>query len=138
MSFSLKISGGDLVMTGSNLGIVYGTEKLEQDLMLWVAERYNTDRFHPAMGSRLQDFIGSVIGFTTRSMIYGEVLRVLENYIKVQRMGLRQAPSLYSLSELLASINDIAIGVGFDMITVAANVSNGESQTTTIALTQGV
>ena len=137
MSFSLALRGGDLCMEGNQLGIVYGTEKLEQDLQLWVAERYNTDRFHPAMGSRLQDFIGGVIGYATRSMVYGEVVRVLENYIKVQRMGLRQAPSLYSLSELLSSVNDISIGVGFDTITIAVNVSNGESQTTTIALTQG-
>lgn len=136
MSFSLKLVGGDLALEGSNLGIVHGVDKLQQDLQLWMIERYGIDRFHPAMGSRLQDFVGGVIGYATRAMVYSEALRILNNYIKVQRVGLRQNPSLYSLSELLDSINDVNIGVGFDTITVAVNVSNAESQTATIALSQ--
>lgn len=137
MSFSLALRGGDLAMEGSHLQIVYGVEKLEQDLQLWVAERYGIDRFHPGMGSRLQDFIGGVIGFSTRTAIYNEVLRVLNNYQKVQYLGLRSAPSLYSLSELLWSINDVQVGVGFDTVAVNVNVSNAEATSATIALSQG-
>lgn len=137
MSFSLALQGGDLVQEGSHLQIVYGVEKLEQDLQLWVAERYGIDRFHPGMGSQLQDFIGGVIGFSTRTAVYNEILRVLNNYQRVQYLGLRAAPALYSLSELLWSINDINIGVGFDTVAVSINVSNAETTDTTIALAQG-
>lgn len=138
MSFSLAVNDGDLVQQGSQLSIVSGSDKLKQDLQLWVTERYGIDRFHPVMGSRLQDFIGGVISYSTQSRVYGEVLRVLNNYQKVQYHGLRQAPQLYSLSELLWSINDVNVGVGFDTVTVAVNVSNGERQSSVLSLTQGL
>lgn len=127
MTFSLALNDGDLIQQGGHLGLVYGPEKLKQDIMLWVTERYGIDRFHPAMGSRLQDYIGDVIGYTTHSKIYAEVLRVLSNYQKVQYLGLRQNPARYSLSELLWSINDVAVAVNFDAVQISADVSNAES-----------
>lgn len=137
MSFSLAIRNGDLVQQGSQLGIVYGTEKLKQDLTLWMAERYGIDRFHPSMGSNFQNYIGGVIGYTTQAMIYSEAERVLDNYQKIQFQGLRQAPQLYSLSELLWSINEINVGVGYDTVSVAIGVSNGLHQPTNLSISQG-
>lgn len=137
MSFSLQIANGDLVLQGNQMGIVYGTNKLKQDVILWLAERYGIDRFHPAMGSRLQNYIGGIISYSTQSMVYSEVMRILDNYQKVQYQGLRQAPQLYSLAELLWSINSINVGVGYDTVSVSIGVSNGQRQPTTIAVTQG-
>lgn len=137
MTFSLAIRNGDFVQQGSSLGIVYGTDKLKQDLTLWMAERYGIDRFHPSMGSNFQNYIGGVIGFNTQAMIYSEAERVLDNYQKVQYLGLRADPRRYSLSELLWSINEINVGVGYDTVSVAIGVSNGLQQLTSFSVTQG-
>jgi phage baseplate assembly protein W len=69
MSYSLAVRGGDLVPEGSSLAIVWGIDKLKQDLQLWVTERYGNDRFHPGLGSILQDYIGSVISPRTQAEI---------------------------------------------------------------------
>lgn len=137
MSFSLMVANGDLVQQGSQLGIVYGVDKLKQDLTLWLAERYGIDRFHPAMGSNLQNYIGGIISYHTQSMVYNEVMRVLDNYQRVQFRGLREAPTVYSLSELLWSIDQLNVGVGYDTVGVFIQVSNGQQQPATVALNQG-
>lgn len=137
MTFSLAIANGDLVTNGSQLAIVYGTDKLKQDLTLWLAERFGIDRFHPAMGSNFQNYIGGVISQNTRAMIYSEAMRVLDNYQKIQYQKLREAPSLFSQTELLWSINEINVGVGFDAVGVGINVSNGVQEPMAIAVAQG-
>lgn len=137
MTFSLAVSNGDLVRKGSQLGIVHGSDKLKQDLTLWLSERYGIDRFHPAMGSNFQNYIGGIISYSTRATIYSEAMRVLDNYQKVQFQSMRAAPQLYSLSELLWSINEVNVGVGFDSVSVNVSVSNASSETTTIVISQG-
>lgn len=137
MSFSLAIRNGDLVQQGSSLGIVHGVDKLKQDLTLWVAERHGIDRFHPRMGSKLQDYIGGIINYHTQMMVESEVNRVLDNYQKVTFMGLRETPSRYSMSELLWEILSVDVAITFDTVSVAVNVANGVQQPTTISLTQG-
>ena len=137
MTFSLAIANGDLVTKGSELGIVYGTDKLRQDLTLWLAERFGIDRFHPGMGSNFQNYIGGVIGQGTRSMIYSETMRVLDNYQKIQYQKLRENPRLFSQTELLWSINEINVGLGFDAVGVGINVSNGVQEPLAIAVSQG-
>lgn len=137
MTFSLAIANGDLVTNGSHLAIVYGTDKLRQDLTLWLAERFGIDRFHPAMGSNFQNYIGGVISQNTRAMIYSEALRVLDNYQKVQYQRLKESPSIFSATELLWSINEINVGVGFDAVGVGINVSNGVQEPMAIAVAQG-
>lgn len=137
MTFSLRIGNGDLVQEGSSLGIVYGTDKLKQDLTLWMTERYGIDRFHPAMGSSFQSWIGGIISFHTKQMVQNEAERILDNYQKVQYRSLRDAPSLYSLSELLYSINAIQVNIAYDTVSVGINVSNAQQVPTTINVSQG-
>jgi len=137
MTFSLMVGGGDLVQQGSQLGIVYGTSKLKQDLTLWMTERYGIDRFHPKMGSNFQNYIGGIISYHTQAMVSSEADRILDNYQKVQQLGLRQAPSLYSLDELMSSINFVNVSIAYDSVTVAVSVSNAVQQPTTIQVSQG-
>lgn len=137
MSFSLQVANGDLVQQGSQLSIVYGSDKLRQDMTLWLAERYGVDRFHPAYGSNLENYIGGVVGKGTQSMIYSEVMRVLTNYQKVQFQGFKGNPNLYSLAELLWSINHVNVGVTYDQVSVSVGVSNGQQQPTTVNVSQG-
>ncbi len=137
MSFSLQVAGGDLVQQGSRLAVVAGTEKLHQDLTLWMCERYGIDRFHPVMGSCFQNYIGGVITSHTRAVVQSEANRILSNYQKVQYMGLRANPTLYSMGELLYSINKVSVTINYDTVNVLVAVSNAQQEPTTIAITQG-
>jgi phage baseplate assembly protein W len=137
VTYSLAIANGDLVRTGNSMAIVYGSEKLKQDLCLWVTERYGIDRFHPKLGSVLPDFIGSLITDNTRSKIQSEVLRILQNYQSVQLQGLKAAPQRYSYSELLYSIDAINVAISYDTVSATVSVRNADNAQATIAVSQG-
>lgn len=132
MSYSLAISDGDLVQQGSQLGLVFGVNKLRQDVNLWMLERHGGDRFHVSYGSILQDFIGGIANKATRAEVYGEVLRVLQNYQFAQLRRFKENPELFSASELLVSVDDISATMDYDTITVTVRLGNGSKQYTTI------
>lgn len=138
MSFSLRVANGDLVQGGSQLGIVSGTKKLQQDMTLWLAERFGIDRFHPGMGSMLENYIGGIINFNTQSMVYSEVMRVLDNYQRVQFQTFRQAPGNFSLSEMLYAINAVNVNINYDTVNVSVNVSNAQQQNVATVVSRGV
>lgn len=118
------------------MAIVYGIDKLKQDLCLWVTERYGIDRFHPKLGSVLPDYIGSLITDSTRSQIQSEMLRLLQNYQAVQLQGLKEAPQRYSYSELLYSIDAINVAISYDTVSATVEVRNADRQSSRIAVTQ--
>ena len=132
MSYSLAIADGDLVQNGSQLGIVYGVEKLKQDVHLWLMEGYGGDRFHRNMGSILQDFIGGVISDATRAEVHAEIFRVLQNYQSLQLRRFRENPERLAASELLVSVDNIVTGVQYDSINATVRLRNGSQQATTI------
>ena len=132
MSYSLAIADGDLVQRGSQLGLVFGVDKLKQDVYLWLTERYGGDRFHVNMGSILQDFIGGIANETARVEIQAEIFRVLQNYQAMQLKRFKENPENLSASELLVSVDDILAGLDYDTVRVAIRLRNGSSQSTTI------
>lgn len=132
MSFSLAVKDGDLVQNGSRVGLVYGTDKLKQDVQLWMMQRYGGDRFHVSMGSILQDFIGGIANESTRVEAQGEVLRVLQNYQAVQLRKFKNSPQSLSADELLVSVDNIIASIMYDTITIAIKLRNGSQQSTTI------
>lgn len=132
MSYSLKLVDGDLSQKGSTLEIVTGVNKLQQDLDLWLRERYGGDRFHPNMGSTLQEYIGGVADETSRRDVQDEVLRVLQNYQDLQLRTLRERPQFLSYSEMLMSIEEVKAAVNYDTVTVSIRVRNGVNETRTI------
>lgn len=138
MSYSLAVSNGDLIRQGGSLAVVWGIDKLKQDLQLWVAERFGGDRFHPRMGSILQEYIGTVISPRTRAEIEDEVMRVLDNYQRVQIYGFKRNPRLYSMTELLESVENIAVSVSFDTVSVSVSVRTAARADALITMTQGV
>lgn len=138
MSYSLAVSNGDLVRQGGNLAVVWGIDKLKQDLQLWVAERYGGDRFHPVLGSTLQDYIGTIISPRVKAEIEDEVMRVLDNYQRVQIYGFKREPRHYSMTELLESVENISVSVNFDTVSVAVSVRSAARADTRIIVTQGV
>ena len=138
MSYSLAVSNGDLVRQGANLAVVWGIDKLKQDLQLWVAERFGGDRFHPEMGSILQDYIGTVISPRTKAEIEDEVMRVLDNYQRVQIYGFKRNPRLYSMTELLDKVKDVSVSVNYDTISVSVSVRTVARDDALITMTKGV
>lgn len=134
MSYSFRIADGDLAAVGNQLDLVFGVDKLKQDVDLWLRERFAGDRFHLMMGSILQDFIGDIMSGSTRAEIHAEVLRVLQNYQAVQLRRLKESPQLLSTSELLVSIDDIATAVSYDTVSVAIKLRNGSDTATTIRI----
>lgn len=136
MTYSLAVVNGDLVRQGNSLGIVYGDEKLKQDLCLWVTERYGIDRFHPKMGSILPDFIGSLITDNTRSKVQAEILRILQSYQAVMLQGMKAAPQRYSYSEILYSIDAIDVAISYDTVSATVKVRSADSNSVKIMVTQ--
>ena len=132
MSYSLRVQDGDLVQSGSHLGIVFGVDKLKQDINLWLMEEYGGDRFHLNMGSILQDFIGGIANESARSEIHGEVLRVIQNYQALQVRRFKENPESMSASELLVSVDKVDTALSYDTVSVMIRLRNGSRQSTTI------
>lgn len=132
MSYSLAIADGDLVQQGSQLGLVFGINKLKQDVDMWLMERYGGDRFHVSMGSILEQFIGSIASKASLAEVHAEVFRVLQNYQTYQLRRFKENPELFSASELLVSVDNITTALSYDTITVTVKLRNGSQQHTTI------
>lgn len=138
MSFSFAIADGDLVQKGSQLELVFGKEKLTQDIFLWIMERYGADRFHVNMGSILQEFIGSIAGESTNAEVHAEIFRILQNYQALQLRRFKEHPELLSASELLVSVDEIVTNTNYDTVNVAIRLRNGSDQATTIHVAQSL
>jgi hypothetical protein len=134
MSYSLKIQDGDLVPVGNQLNLVFGLEKLKQDLTLWMLEQFGGDRFHVTMGSILREFIGSVANGSARAEIQAEAYRVLQNYQALQLRRLKENPELLSASEMLVSVDNIIASMSYDTISLLMKLRNGSNTATTIRL----
>lgn len=132
MSFSLAVENGDLALLGSEIKLIWGVDLLKQNLDLWLRERFGIDRFHPTMGSTLEDFIGGIVSPGVKAQLQSEVLRVLQNYQAIQQREIQQSPKKYSLSELLYSVDDIVVSVSYDTVIVTLKVSTASGITTTI------
>lgn len=137
MSYSLAIADGDLVQRGSRLDVVYGIDKLRQDIHCWLLEQYGGDRFHVNMGSILQEFIGGIASESSRVEVQSEVFRVLQNYQAAQLKRFKENPEKMSASELLVSVDDINATLDYDMIRVGIKMRNGSNQSTTIKIASG-
>lgn len=132
MSYSLAIADGDLVQQGSQFGLVFGINKLKQDINMCLMEHYGGDRFHVTMGSILQDFIGSIANKASLAEVHGEVFRVMQNYQTMQLRRFKENPELFSASELLVSVDNITTALSYDTVNVTVRLRNGSQQYTTI------
>ena len=138
MTFSLALGNGDLVQNGSSLAIVYGTNKLVQDMTCWLEERLGVDRFHPRYGSVLPNFIGGMVTASTQAGVQSEIDRVLGNYQAVQNLAFTANSQLFSLDELLNTLANVDIGITYDTVSAAISVTTGANTFTTISTTASV
>lgn len=125
-------------MRGSTLAIVYGIDKLKQDLQLWVLERYGGDRFHPDMGSILQDMIGTTISPITEWKVANELYRILDNYQRTQFAALKKRPETFSNTELLMEVDDVSVQLAFDAVSATVKVRAASNDTNVLDIVQGL
>lgn len=130
MTYSLALQGGDLVAQGSHLGIVAGSDKLKQDLTLWLLTRLGSNKMHPAFGSFLQSYIGGVVNSNTQTTVHNEVLRTLTNYQQLVWAAFTANPGVFSLSELPYSVDSISATVTYDTVYCTVQVSNPTASAT--------
>jgi phage baseplate assembly protein W len=139
MSVSLKVVNGDLSITAGRFDLVQGTDKLKQDLTLWLTERYRDDRFHPTYGSILDGYIGGVINPSeTVVRVQSETLRVLSNYEQIQIARFKESPSKFQPSELLKSVNGVDVSLSYDKVIVLVRITTAARTTTSISVGFGV
>ena len=125
MSYSFMVAEQDIKLKGSHVGLVYGRDKLIQDLTLWLTERYRSDRFHSNYGSILDGFIGEVMDPMTASEVEAEVYRVLQNYQMVQYRRMQDDPTSLSPEEVLVEVEDVNAKVDFDSVVVVISIVTG-------------
>lgn len=138
MSFSLAIEDNDIQLKGSAMGIVYGLDKLNQDLGIWLRERYRSDRFHLTYGSILDSYIGGIIDSSTAAEIRSEIMRVLQNYQSKQREVLKITPDRLSLDEILLNVNDIAVRIQYDSVLVNIRFTTAKGSDSAIKVGVGL
>ena len=139
MSLSLKVVNGDLSVTAGRFDLVQGTDKLKQDLTVWLTERYRDDRFHPTYGSILDGYIGGIINAAdTVVRVQSEVIRVLNNYQQIQLARFREIPNKFQPSELLQSVNGVDVSLSYDKVVVLVRITTAARTTTTVSVGFGV
>lgn len=125
MSYSFAVSEKDITLKGSNIGLVYGRNKLIQDLTLWLTERYRSDRFHSNYGSTLDSFIGEVMDPMTAHEVEAEVHRVLQNYQMIQYRRMQEDPTTLSPEEVLVDVEDVNAKIDYDSVVVVISIVTG-------------
>lgn len=116
MSYSLKITNGDLDNSTSTMGTISGIDKLTQDLSLWIRERYGIDRFHPDYGSIAESYIGNEINDLNIHELEAEVYRILNIYQQIQLISVQANPGKFTLDELLNTVESVDATPSYDRI----------------------
>lgn len=120
---TLRLSNGDLTLTGRVFAEVSGTNKVAQDLRGALAEPVGNDRFHPGWGSTLDNFISTITDENTAFEIEAEVNRVISNYAAVQRDKVEadiysDSETRFTTDEILQRIGGVSATVEQDRVSV--------------------
>lgn len=109
---TLRLSEGDLVLSGATYATITGPDKVRQDLSFALREALGVDRFHPRWGSLLDSFIGEPNSHRLQFRITDEARRVVNNYQLVQQDRIEQdaregRPSRYGAGEVIQEVASI-------------------------------
>lgn len=115
---TITVSNGDINLVGGKLQFSYGSNKLAQDITLWLKEPLGTGFTTPGFGSLLPGMIGTSQASNSISSVENEILRVLQLYQGQQVLALKQAQNSAQLS--VWNRNEIIQKI----VSVTANVNN--------------
>lgn len=124
---TLLLDDGDLVLGSGSFETVTGPTKLRQDLSYAMREPIGTDRFHPGWGSILPSLVGEPITDTLLTRVEGEVRRVLDNYVVVQRDRMSRdrrsgQPSRFTSGEVIDTVKAVSVRPDWDRVHVRADI----------------
>lgn len=137
---TLALKNGDLVVQAGGHKTISGPTKITQDLSLALGETYGADRFHPDLGSVLDDFFGQPIGDMTEAMIETEVARVVNLYIAKQQQQvlhdrLEYRQSRFDSSDIVTSLDFIEAKADYDQIRVRLSLRTAAGSSVAITRT---
>ena len=140
---TLALRNGDLVPGPTGYQTLSGAQKIRQDLALALGESYGDDRFHPAWGSALPNYIGEPVGEELRSLTVSEAARVIQQYIDTQSAevlqdSLAQNRSRYDTDDVVSQVLSIDAELAMDTIKVKVVLRTMAGQSITISRTVGV
>jgi len=137
---TLQVKNGDLQLdSGGRPSFLVGSNKLVQDIALWLKEDYGVGYTTPNFGSILNGLIGNGITQNVVAQIQAEVARVLSLYRSQQIQSLqlsqqRQQLSYWNRSELIQSIGNIVTTPGYGFIQVVVPVTTLSNNTVALNL----
>jgi hypothetical protein len=151
MSWSLRVSNGDLVLDGSSFGTVTNENKLVQDFRHHLLEHMGHDIDHPWYGSLIDggtkpngQEVESVISETywpaVTLRIESEIRRIASVY---QRQQLKRAEadrirynrSTLAFGEILAAVTDVTFSQNADALFVTVVIQSGRGNPAIVDLT---
>jgi phage baseplate assembly protein W len=115
---TITVSNGDIQLNSGKLQFSYGSNKLAQDIALWLEEPLGTGWTTPNFGSLLPGMIGQSQTSGTPASIETEIIRVLQLYQGNQILALQNAQNSAQLS--IWNRNEIIQNI----VSVNATVSN--------------
>lgn len=143
MTYSLQVSNGDLVAQTGQLSTVTGSQKLLQDLALWVLTRMGSDQYNTGYGSLVDggitptgNIVPSPIGGSTWSVtqnaIQQDLTRIVSAYQAAQNARMQADLAQFGKStltndEICTGISDIDFSVNIDVLTVNVAVTNASN-----------
>jgi phage baseplate assembly protein W len=141
---SLALIQGDLAIDGTGDYLTFsGVDRIRQDMTLALTEEYGADRFHPAWGSILKEYIGQPITPELEQAVRAEINRVAQNYITLQQQEVLRDTQFdvqgrFDTSDVVRSISNIQVRFFFDAIYVSATLTTLARDTVTISRQVGL
>lgn len=88
---TFEIKNGDIAIDSTGkLSLIGGAQKVSQDLRNFLLNEIGFSRFHPWIGSHLDDFVGQTIDSTLIQKIKSDVRDCLNLYTENQMLDLRK------------------------------------------------
>ncbi len=86
-----EIKNGDVAVNPkARVDYIDGANKVVQDLRSWLTNHRGFNKFHPFLGTRLDNYIGQPVDGTLLAKIRDEVRSVLNRYIDEQMKDLKK------------------------------------------------
>ena len=127
---TITVSNEDIQINGGKLQFSYGSNKLAQDIALWLKEPLGIGFTTPGFGSLLPGMIGTSQAVNSTSTVENEILRVLQLYQGQQILSLQKSQN----SAQLSNWNRNEIIEKIVSVTTQINKNNGTEIDATIVL----
>ena len=120
----MRVIDGDISVGGDGkIVMVEGTERIKQELALWLLEPLGTDSVYPKFGADLWTYIGAPAFEDNLMAIRTEVTRVVNNYIAAQNERIAQDKQSMSNEEFLQCWTD------YDIVTSISSINVSQTET---------